>query len=152
MDCLNKMGPCQCFMLWHGSTYWWYPTSVRCHRLLTSLVCRIYLTGHWEQQTAGRRGTVHVCVGSAAVWPYYDLEGRSGGFIKTMMHATLPLTHTPTVLHFMCYYGARSFIRANLCCWETLGPIQHRRNPFKHHPTVSWIPFSFEKGSWVFKM
>lgn len=44
------------------------------------------------------------------------------------------------------------FIRPNLCCRETLGPIQHRLKPFKHHPSVSRIPLSFEKGSRVFKM
>lgn len=37
-------------------------------------------------------------------------------------------------------------IRANFCCWETLGPFQHGPIPFKHHPSLCpGSPFALKK-------
>ncbi len=50
------------------------------------------------------------------------------------------------------YYGALLFSSELICvAGRPSAPIQHRTFPFKHHPSLSWIPFSFENGSWVFK-
>lgn len=119
-------------------------SGVRCHSILTSLMCKMYLTGQGELQKVGQGGAVHVCFCSTASWPRFDLEGPS----KKEMFVTLPLTRTHTILPsaWSCVVMERTlFIRANLCCWETLNPIQHRRFPFKHHPSLSWIPLALKK-------
>lgn len=97
----QKMAPCQCIMPACGigphidDIQSVCLLVVRCHSLLTSLTCRMYLTGSYEQLKVGWGGAVCFC--STAGRPWFDWV--SGGVIQKEMYTTLPLTHTHTVCH-----------------------------------------------------
>lgn len=116
--------------------------GVRCHSLLTSLTCRMYLTGSYEQQKVGWGGTVCFC--STAGRPWFDRV--SGGLTNTKCILPCPSPTHCLPLAWSCVFMKRSLlIRPNLCCLETHGCIQHRPISFKHHPSVSWILLALKK-------
>lgn len=75
--------------------------------------------------------------------PGFHLESPS-----KWTRVTFPLTHPPNIvrqLDHVLLQSAPLFIKANLCCRETLCPIQLQTFAFKHHPSSSWIPLALKK-------
>lgn len=97
---------------------------------------------------ACRRGAVRVCFCSTLAWLLWS-SGGGGGVSHQKWDACYLAPHPHPhrfQLAWSCVIMECSlFIRPNLCCRETLGPIQHRRNPFKYHPSVSRIPQALKR-------
>ena len=119
-------------------------SGVRCHSRLTSLTCKMYLTGQEQQQRDDRVAAAHVCFCSSAPWPLgwpWSLKKKKRvGYL-----APHPHSHHPPLAWSCVITEPSLFIRANLCCRETLCPIQRRTFSFQHHPSLSPIPSALKK-------
>lgn len=129
--------------LWHRTTCWWYPAGLPPGCKMSQSFDIIKLQNVFDRSVGAAEGwSERCCVFVFVPQPPDPSLILQGVHPKGDVCYLAPHPHSHCLpLAWSCVIMEHSLlIRANLCCWETLGPIQHRPIPFKHHPSLFGSP------------